>query len=85
MTEPAIRLDEMQAAMATPTWRLLRQKWAHVILTVLAPLYERAQSTIPADQFHNRAAGVFRILRERGVNYPVDADDARSVRDECKS
>jgi hypothetical protein len=41
MTEPAIRLDEMQAAMATPTWRLLEQKWAHVILTVLAEAQDR--------------------------------------------
>jgi hypothetical protein len=85
MTEPFARLSEAEAAMGNPSLALLRQKWAAVVLATLAPIFEQGQSSLSVDDFHARAARVFASMRERDRSFPVDPDDPKQVREECRA
>lgn len=85
MTDPELRLLEAQEAMSNPIWRLFRQTWVPVVLATIIPVYEKNQSTIDVDEFHAQAARVMTAMRQRDPNYPVDPDDAKAVRIECRT
>jgi hypothetical protein len=80
-----LRLLEAQEAMSNPIWRLFRQMWAPVVLATIIPVYEENQSVIPVEQFHVQAARVMAAMRQRDPSYPIDPDDPRAVRTECRS
>ena len=85
MTDPELRLLEAQEAMSNPIWRLFRQTWAPVVLATILPVYEKGQSTIDVDEFHTQAAKVMAAMRQRDPAYPVDPDDPKAVRTECRT
>lgn len=85
MTEPEVRLLEAQEATNNPIWRMLRQTWAPVVLATITPIYEQNQSLIGVDDFHGRAAQVMAAMRQRDPRYPVDPDDPKAVRAECRT
>jgi hypothetical protein len=85
VSEPSNRLSEAEAAMGNPSLALLRQKWAPVVLATLTPVFEQGQSTLSVEEFHARAARVFAAMRERDPSFPIDPDDPKQVRDECRS
>ncbi len=71
--------------MRHPSLSLLRQKYAPVVLATLRPIFEQGQSSLPVDEFHARATRVFAAARDRDESFPVNPDDPRQVRDECRS
>lgn len=85
MTDPELRLLEAQEAMNNPIWRLFRQTWAPVVLATIIPVYEKNQSTIGVGEFHAQAARVMAAMRQRDPSYPVDPDDPKAVRIECRT
>jgi hypothetical protein len=85
VTDPDIRLLEAQEATNNPIWRMLRLKWLPVVLATITPIYEQNQSTIGVREFHARAARVMAQMRERDPEYPVDPDDPKAVRVECRT
>jgi hypothetical protein len=85
MTDPELRLLEAQEAIDNPIWRLFRQMWAPVVLATIIPVYEKNQSTIGVGEFHAQAARVMAAMRQRDSSYPVDPDDPKAVRIECRT
>jgi hypothetical protein len=85
MNDPELHLLEAQEAMNNPIWRLFRQTWAPVVLATITPVYEKNQSTIGVEEFHLQAARVMAAMRQRDPSYPVDPDDPRAVRIECRT
>lgn len=85
VTEPHARLADADAAMANPSFTLLRQKWAPVVLATLTPIFEQGQSSLSVEEFHSHASRVFAAMRERDMQFPVDPEDPKQVRDECRT